>query len=96
MKLEFFALLPLLFSTAQLSSNFIYTKDPIDQSFYRDVVMKISQNSSTEREGRIIGGDVAVAGQFPYAVGLHMRQRLTVFVCGGSLIKFNWVLTVRK
>lgn len=44
-----------------------------------------------QRSGRIIGGSQATPYQFPYHVFLLMGYSR----CGGSLIKFNWVLTVK-
>lgn len=43
---------------------------------------------------QIVGGQVAVLGQFPHHV-LIVRRRLGIDTfCSGSLIRFNWVLTV--
>lgn len=36
---------------------------------------------------------MATSRQFPYQVALHMRQALQMFLCGGSLIKHNFVLS---
>jgi secreted trypsin-like serine protease len=38
----------------------------------------------------IVGGSDATLGQFPWQVYLHIDQ---TWVCGGSLILANWVLT---
>lgn len=47
------------------------------------------------RGGRIIDGDRAYPGQFPYYVLLRLFfNDLDYALCGGSLIKPNWVLTV--
>ncbi|KAG5669663.1 hypothetical protein PVAND_017546 [Polypedilum vanderplanki] len=91
--LIFFSILTFTFAS---STELIYKQqDPLDLPFYRDVIFKISKNSSNtvEIERRIFGGQIAIRGQFPYTVGLHMITMLNIFVCGGSLIKFNWVLT---
>lgn len=45
------------------------------------------------RAGRIVGGQLAHAGQFPHHVLLVIDGAL--YWCGGSLIYENWVLTVR-
>lgn len=39
---------------------------------------------------RIIGGDRAEAGQFPWQVSVLIDD---MYFCGGSLISENWVLT---
>lgn len=48
-------------------------------------------------EGRIVNGQPAVDGQFPWQVGLLIDADLTPggsgSICGGSLIEPNWVLT---
>jgi secreted trypsin-like serine protease len=50
-----------------------------------------------EREPRIVNGQPAVDGQFPWQVGLFIDADLTPggsgSICGGSLIEPNWVLT---
>jgi secreted trypsin-like serine protease len=59
----------------------------------------VSETSSGQQinisEGitRIIGGTEAELGQFPYFVELEVRD---IFFCGGSLIKPDWVLTVKQ
>lgn len=42
---------------------------------------------------KIAGGDIAVEGDFPYHVVLSNRN---LYLGGGSLIKPDWVLTVRQ
>lgn len=45
-------------------------------------------------EGRIVGGQRARQGQFPYQVGLIMKKADgTTGRCGGSLIARQWILT---
>lgn len=51
-----------------------------------------SSSSELGLENRIIGGRLANPGQFPQQVLLILDSR---YVCGGSLIYPNWVLTVR-
>jgi trypsin len=43
-----------------------------------------------QRNGRIIGGDYATEGQFPYQIGLYIDGS---GFCGGSLISADTVLT---
>lgn len=74
--------------------DFDYTKlksiweSPRLSSFAKNLNIKASANN-----GRIVGGDYAVAGQFPHHV-------LTIidggYWCGGSIIKPDWVLTVGR
>lgn len=45
-------------------------------------------------DGRITNGQLAIAGQFPYQVGLLLKlSALSSAWCGGSLIGNSWVLT---
>lgn len=39
---------------------------------------------------RIVGGEDAKPGQFPYQVSLYSKNR---FNCGGSILSKNWVVT---
>ncbi|XP_044262332.1 brachyurin-like [Tribolium madens] len=43
--------------------------------------------------GRIIGGDVAQDGQFPWQVAVYFDTSNGSFFCGGALIDTKWVLT---
>lgn len=40
--------------------------------------------------GRILGGQDAVEGHWPWQVSLHYGQ---THICGGSLISDRWILT---
>lgn len=42
---------------------------------------------------RIVGGEAAKAGQFPYQVALSISSDYSSWVCGGSIIDANWILT---
>lgn len=45
---------------------------------------------------RIVGGQLAFAGQFPYQAGLYLFQSFTSNLaskCGGSLITQKWIVT---
>ncbi|KAL7025811.1 hypothetical protein ACKWTF_013646 [Chironomus riparius] len=69
-------------------------KDPIELPIYQEAIRNMKPNfTNIERERRIVGGEISQFGQFPYTVALHMRSRQGMFVCGGALIKYNWVLT---
>jgi Trypsin len=56
---------------------------------------KVAPNLVTEknREGRILNGTRASPGQFPYHVLLVIDGS---FLCGGSIIQQNWILTVKS
>lgn len=41
---------------------------------------------------RIIGGKFSNAGQFPHSIVMLLDE---FYVCGGSIINKNWILTVR-
>lgn len=42
---------------------------------------------------RIIGGNKARAGQFPYAAAIQVKTVDSTFFCGGSLLSPLWILT---
>jgi secreted trypsin-like serine protease len=42
---------------------------------------------------RIIGGDIARAGQFPFAAAIQVKTSDSTFFCGGALINTQWILT---
>jgi secreted trypsin-like serine protease len=43
--------------------------------------------------GRIVGGEVANAGQFPFAAAIYIVTADSTYFCGGALINMQWVLT---
>lgn len=43
--------------------------------------------------GRVVGGQLANPGQFPYQVALFVNMWLGTALCGGSLISENYVMT---
>ncbi|KAL5290754.1 hypothetical protein ACFFRR_010243 [Megaselia abdita] len=46
--------------------------------------------SATPMTSRIVGGEDAAPGQFPYQISLRMNGE---HICGGSIIKAEWILT---
>ena len=43
---------------------------------------------------RIVGGEVAELGQFPYQVGIYLFDpNDKTYICGGSIINEEWILT---
>uniref|UniRef100_A0AAG5D9E9 Peptidase S1 domain-containing protein n=1 Tax=Anopheles atroparvus TaxID=41427 RepID=A0AAG5D9E9_ANOAO len=61
-----------------------------DRFHLKDQNQVLGDRSPIFKGGRIVGGGVATAGQFPYQVGLLSGNFL---FCGGSLIDSRWVLT---
>lgn len=45
------------------------------------------------RQGRIVGGEIASPGQFPFQVALFLNTAQGRFFCGGSLVNRRTVLT---
>ncbi|KAJ3649437.1 hypothetical protein Zmor_021179 [Zophobas morio] len=55
----------------------------------------VSQNIAFhEANGRILNGENATLGQFPWNVGLLTTQTDSATWCGGAIISEDWVLTV--
>lgn len=42
---------------------------------------------------RIVGGQLARSGQFPYQAALFMSNSKKSWFCGGSIISDRWILT---
>jgi secreted trypsin-like serine protease len=40
-----------------------------------------------------VGGEVANAGQFPFAAAIYIVTADSTYFCGGTLINMQWVLT---
>lgn len=82
-------------------SEWKQVKSPLDSPRYQQIMNKIypsySLSGKINRGGRIAGGELAVLGQF-----VHQALLLTVdnygdtYVCGGSIISHNWILTVSR
>ena len=70
--------------------------DPIDNEYYQKVIYNktVTQAIAKTKEGKIINGSPAVLGQFEYFVIVYGENRR--YLCGGTLIKADWVLTVRN
>lgn len=63
-------------------------KEVLNQ-FYPD------NESNIRKGGRILNGIPATLGQFPYQALLYMNNPTTGwYICGGSFIKYNFVITV--
>lgn len=90
------------FASAQslFSDQWKELKSPLDSPRYQEIISRIfPENTSTNRVnrgGRIAGGELAVLGQFVHqALLLTTDVNGDTFVCGGSVLSHNWILTVR-
>lgn len=53
-------------------------------------ILAKGKKNDTDIEPRIVGGTRATAGQFPHQISLRRRGS---FICGGSILSNNYVLT---
>ncbi|KAG5666819.1 hypothetical protein PVAND_014829 [Polypedilum vanderplanki] len=49
-----------------------------------------------DRENRILNGNNANSGQFPFAAYIHVTRDTGTVYCTGSLIASNWIITARS
>jgi hypothetical protein len=66
-------------------------ESPTMQEFYKNNGMA---KKTVEVEPFIIGGSNATLGQIPYQALLFIVAGSSTYLCGGSLIHREWVLTV--
>ncbi|XP_070505806.1 brachyurin-like [Chironomus tepperi] len=59
-------------------------------------IVAIVNCQETEGDRRITGGTNAVPGQFPWHARLEPFNGITRRICGGALIRYNWVLTAAQ
>ncbi|CAO1432960.1 unnamed protein product [Diamesa serratosioi] len=83
---------------AQVENEWTKVESPLDSPKYRDILSKMFPDAiSTNkylRGSRITGGQAAVLGQFPYQALLLLKDSSgNSYVCGGSIISHNWILT---
>ncbi|EFA04565.1 brachyurin [Tribolium castaneum] len=52
-----------------------------------------SLQTQPHKDGRIIGGNVARAGQFPFAAAITVKTRDSKFFCGGSILTSKHILS---
>ncbi|XP_063697955.1 chymotrypsin-2-like [Culicoides brevitarsis] len=59
------------------------------------ICFEISSDSSSPGSwsSKIIGGNTANLGQFPFQVSLRRTRNTTIHICGGSIINKNWIIT---
>lgn len=58
-----------------------------------DFSVLAKRQDSLKIESRIVNGQDAVRGQFPYYVFIEIQMPQLCNVCGGSLISSEWILT---
>ncbi|KAJ3656433.1 hypothetical protein Zmor_015513 [Zophobas morio] len=56
-------------------------------------IYKVEAIPQRDYGARIIGGQVAYAGQFPFAAAVHVQTTDSKFFCGGALTGNDWVIT---
>ncbi|KAK7869888.1 hypothetical protein R5R35_006690 [Gryllus longicercus] len=86
------AIVALLFVAAQAHHGSRRHDDEIDHSSVTAVYrqMPVIEGAPEAPDARIINGNTASRGQFPYQAALYLNG---VSFCGGSLISTRWILT---
>lgn len=73
--------------------SFVILKMFHTKSIFLAVVAVLATAQAYELEPRIVQGQAAARGQFPYYVFLEVQMPQGNGACGGSLISNQWVLT---
>ena len=101
MKIAVLALSVLTLTSAQVFNGYDWkeVKSPLDSPHYqlimREMFPQLFVNGKINRAGRIAGGQLATMGQFKHqALLLTVDDYGDTYVCGGSIISHNWILTV--
>lgn len=74
-------------------------KDGIEHPRYREQLSwmfphLVNETKNDSRQGRIINGELAALGQFPFQVLMYMTSDgNSWYTCGGALVKKNFILT---
>jgi hypothetical protein len=81
--------------SAQLTGQWTL-KSPLNSPRYQELMNSLFPQISNNRYSRIYGGQNAYLGQFPHHALLETIDKTTGdrFICGGSIITHNWILTV--
>lgn len=68
---------------------------PLDSPKYEAILSRFYPTTPKNftRQPKIVGGQEAVEGQFPFQVAMFLNGATGSFFCGGSIIHQNWVLT---
>ena len=89
-----------------LPSNYAETDFDSSNSKVITIDLKIPDNfdnfipqdpfEETSKESKILHGNPAFNGQFPFAAYLHIQRGSSTTYCTGSLIASNWIITARS
>lgn len=77
------------------SSNGWCSRQSLEEAFETAFELKVGGGVSRRSQTRIVNGNPAVRGQFGFFVFLESFDGRWQTPCGGALIRYNWVLTVR-
>lgn len=91
----FLTVVALASCTYPLKEEHRNAKPVMEHPRYRETIQKIFPGFSEQRK-RVFGGEPAVLGQFPFQSLLFMYDPVINgwYMCGGSFVTYNWVLTV--
>lgn len=82
-------------AAAHPSGGWSKVKSPMEHPRYQKMLSQLYRKANLEhdvfRGGRIVGGQEAAAGQFPYQIYGYFDD---YWLCGGSIIAPQWILTV--
>lgn len=82
----------------EMPQEFLDAKSPMESQYHLQIIDSnfpgLYDNVLASIEARIAGGVSTNAEKFPYQVLMYMIDKNgSNFICGGSLITFEWVLT---
>ena len=89
-----------LLSTSSAGQAVAHSMEPVEveetvnskhDSFLRHRVL--DSTNPDEKDARVIGGTEVAEGRYPYLAYLEISMEDGVYMCGGSLIHPNWILT---
>lgn len=83
----------------EFNSEFKNAKSAIENPRINDIIKKLygeDDKIGNGRGGRIVLGIPANWGEFPHQTLQFMQEANSnnIFMCGGSFVRYNWVLTV--
>lgn len=87
--------LPLTSMAYHLNNYNVDKNQPLQRLPLFNNITALNTQKNINKDNRIINGQIAYVGQFPYQVGLSLKFSGSVATswCGGSLIGNIWVLT---